>query len=84
MTLHALRHGYASALISSGASIKVVQRLMGHTNIQMTLQTYAHVMPNDDDGVAAALSARVFGAERGHFSDTFREGRAETHAGTRA
>jgi integrase len=61
VTLHALRHGYASALISAGASVKVVQRLMGHANIQMTLQTYAHVMPGDDDGVRAVLSNKVFG-----------------------
>ncbi len=61
ITMHALRHTFASTLISSGVSIKTAQRLLGHANIQMTLQTYAHMLPGDDDGVAAALSSRVFG-----------------------
>jgi integrase len=83
VTLHSLRHGYASALIGSGASVKVVQRLMGHSNVQMTLQTYAHMMPGDDDGIAATLSARVFGGRSGNFLDTSGERREETHGGTR-
>jgi integrase len=62
VSMHTLRHGYASMLISAGAGIKVVQRLMGHSSIQMTLQTYAHLLPEDSGNAARALSALVFGA----------------------
>lgn len=58
--------GYASMLVSAGVSIKVVQRLMGHASIQMTLGTYSHLLPGDDTGAAAAISTQVFGAVGGH------------------
>ena len=76
VTVHALRHGYASALISAGANIKIVQRLMGHSSAQMTLNTYAHAFADDADGIAEALSARVFGDHGGNFLDTSKQKQA--------
>jgi len=40
--IHDLRHSYASYLVSSGVSLHVVGRLLGHSQAQTT-QRYAHV-----------------------------------------
>lgn len=40
---HELRHTYASFLLDSGADYKVIQELMGHSCIAMTLDTYSHL-----------------------------------------
>src|SRR5581483_10172105 len=39
--IHDLRHGYASELVSSGVSLHVVGKLLGHTQPQTTSR-YAH------------------------------------------
>ncbi len=39
-----LRHFYASMLISNRVSLKRIQRLMGHSDIQTTLNIYGHVI----------------------------------------
>jgi integrase len=46
---HQLRHFYASALIAGGASVKVVQKRLGHASAVITLNTYGHLWPGDDD-----------------------------------
>lgn len=54
---HDLRHFYASALISAGCSVKVVQKNLGHSSAVETLDTYSHMWPDDDDRSRAAISA---------------------------
>ena len=45
--MHVLRHTFASTLIRSGANVKAIQTLMGHSNIKETFDTYGHLFPND-------------------------------------
>lgn len=40
---HDLRHTFASLLLEAGESPKVIQELLGHTNISTTMDIYAHV-----------------------------------------
>jgi integrase len=47
ITLHSLRHSYSSLLLASGASIKALQRSLGHATASMTLNTYSHLIPED-------------------------------------
>ena len=56
-TAHALRHFYASALIAGGASVKQVQTVLGHASAVVTLRTYAHLWPGDDDRTRAIIDA---------------------------
>jgi integrase len=39
--LHTLRHSSASALIASGAHLKVVQEMLGHSSYGITADVYA-------------------------------------------
>lgn len=42
---HDLRHSCASLLLAQGVPARVVMETLGHSSIQMTLNTYSHVMP---------------------------------------
>lgn len=42
---HDLRHSAASILLSMGVHPKIVQELLGHNQISMTMDTYSHVLP---------------------------------------
>ncbi len=69
-TPHALRHHYASSLLSAGCSIVAVQRALGHTKPSTTLDLYGHLMPSDTDRIRAA-SGRTWdrGADLGRTQD---------------
>lgn len=60
LRFHDLRHTHATCMIAAGHSVKAVSRRLGHADITITLKAYAHVMPNDDDKLAAGAHA-LFG-----------------------
>lgn len=43
---HDLRHSAATILLSMGVPAKVIQELLGHSQISITLNTYSHVLPS--------------------------------------
>jgi len=43
MRLHDLRHTCASLLVAKGVHLKVVQQILGHSQISLTADTYTHV-----------------------------------------
>ena len=47
MKFHALRHTYATRLFEAGVAPKTVQHLMGHADIQTTMNIYTHVMKGE-------------------------------------
>lgn len=53
---HALRHTFATRLLETNEHPKVVQELLGHASITMTLDTYSHVMPELKKAAAAKLN----------------------------
>ena len=58
-TSHDLRHFAASALISGGASVKQVRTFLGHASAVITLRTYAHMFPGDEDRTRNVLDAAL-------------------------
>jgi integrase len=63
--LHAFRHFFASWCINRKADggrelpAKVVQQLLGHSSIVMTLDVYGHLFPRGDDRAELAAAARA-------------------------
>jgi integrase len=43
---HDLRHSAATILLSMGVPAKVVQEILGHSQISMTMDIYSHVLPD--------------------------------------
>lgn len=43
---HDLRHSAATILLGMGVHPKVVQELLGHSNISTTMDIYSHVLPS--------------------------------------
>jgi integrase len=52
---HDLRHTCATLLLTKGVHPKVVQELLGHSSISVTLDTYSHVLPNMQGPAADAM-----------------------------
>lgn len=42
--VHSLRHTFASVLFAKGVDVKTVSKLLGHASIQITLNTYIHLI----------------------------------------
>lgn len=59
LTSHSFRHFAASALISGGASVKQVQTFLGHASAVITLRTYSHLFPGDEDRTRNVLDAAL-------------------------
>ena len=53
--LHDLRHTCATILLMAGKHPKFVQELLGHASINITLDTYSHVIEGMDGGLADAM-----------------------------
>ncbi|MBV9455200.1 MAG: site-specific integrase [Rubrobacter sp.] len=56
---HDLRHTCATLLLSRGHHPKLVQDLLGHASVAMTLDRYSHVLPGMGDQTAAAMEAAL-------------------------
>jgi integrase len=53
---HDLRHSAATILPSLGVHPKVVQELLGHNQISMTMDIYSHVLPGMQKDAMAKLN----------------------------
>jgi integrase len=59
--LHDVRHSYASAALAAGIPAKVISERLGHATIQITLDTYSHVLPGLDAQAAETVARLILG-----------------------
>jgi len=52
---HDLRHTCATLLLGKGVHPKIVQELLGHSTISITLDTYSHILPNMQEKAVEAM-----------------------------
>lgn len=57
LRIHDLRHTAASLAVQSGAHVKAVQRMLGHSSAAVTLDVYSGLWDSDLDAVAGSLEA---------------------------
>lgn len=53
--IHALRHTFASMLFSKGVDVKIVSKLLGHSSVKITYDTYVHLFEKDLEGVTEVM-----------------------------
>jgi len=56
ITVHAFRATFATRCVESGMSPKTLQEIMGHTNIRMTMDLYAHAMDETKEKQLSAVN----------------------------
>lgn len=52
-TTHALRHLYATHMLSKGARLDLVSKVLGHKSVEITSTVYAHWLPSDYGAIRA-------------------------------
>lgn len=52
LKFHELRHTQATQLLANGYDVKTVQTRMGHASATLTLNQYAHAIPENDESAA--------------------------------
>ena len=60
---HDLRHTGATLALANGVPVKVVSERLGHTDIKLTFNVYAHVLPGMQEAAAARIGGLVWGVE---------------------
>ena len=59
LRFHDLRHTYAALMVAAGAHPKLLQAQLGHSSINVTLNTYGHLFPGAFTDVGDALDGIV-------------------------
>jgi integrase len=63
ITLHGLRHSYATAALKAGVPVKVISERLGHATVAITLDIYSHVIPGMDELAAHTVAGLILGDE---------------------
>ena len=63
VSLHTMRHSFGSQLLSAGVPLPAVSKLLGHANVAVTAEVYAHALPSDE-AAAASLWQKTIDAAR--------------------
>jgi integrase len=55
LSFHSLRHSCASILLAQGVPVRDVAEILGHSDVRLTLSTYAHVIEASRDRAAGVM-----------------------------
>ncbi|MDR1630653.1 MAG: tyrosine-type recombinase/integrase [Oscillospiraceae bacterium] len=58
--IHDFRHSHASLLANEGINIQEIARRLGHSKIEITWNTYAHLYPREEERAIAILNKIVY------------------------
>ncbi len=62
--LHDLRHTHATLLFNDGHNVKMISQRLGHRDVSITLNVYAHLSQDAQDAAAGAID-RLLGGQAG-------------------
>ena len=48
LTMHSLRHTFATLSLEAGRSVKWVSQQLGHRSASLTFDTYSHALPDEE------------------------------------
>jgi integrase/recombinase XerD len=65
VSLHTLRHCYATHLLEAGVNIRTIQRYMGHTDLETTM-VYLHLTQKGQEDAYHLIDAVMGGLDHGH------------------
>jgi site-specific recombinase XerD len=65
VSLHTLRHCYATHLLEAGVNIRTIQRYMGHTDLETTM-VYLHLTQKGQEDAYQLIDAVMGGLDHGH------------------
>lgn len=54
--IHDLRHSHATMLINNGVNIVAVSRRLGHSDINITLKVYSHLLRKTEDEMVTTIT----------------------------
>jgi len=72
--MHALRHTFASLLLSQGTPITEVSSYLGHADPQITLKVYSHWIPRTETGSIFRLAGMILNAKAAQDEKTIEPG----------
>jgi len=61
VNFHGLRHTAATLMLQAGVSPHVVQRILGHQSLAMTMNIYAHVLPDMEEDACRKMGGLLRG-----------------------
>ena len=64
LTVHSLRHFHASVALQAGQNVVVVSKRLGHANVSITSDVYAHVLPGWQKETAEAFADAMASGRR--------------------
>jgi len=59
--IHGVRHTHATLALQQGANIKAVSQRLGHARTSITMDIYAHVLPEQAQDVSEKVGSVLFG-----------------------
>jgi site-specific recombinase XerD len=65
VTLHTMRHTFASLTLHQGANMRTVQTVLGHSSINITLGRYWHLLAGEQEQVAERMGSALRAAMDG-------------------